>query len=399
MINAKVRSMRVLLCSVLMVISLEPNAQNKVNIYSQVDKIALQLPDSASRTSKEIAEYINRNFSSEADKSRAIFTWIANSIQYDVANMYAVNLYQTSEEIISKVLKTRKGICMHYAELFCSIANRVGIKSYVVSGYTKINGAVVNTPHAWCASLIDSEWYLTDPTWGAGYVQNSKFTKKINNLFYKAKPEQLAKSHMPFDPLWQLISSPITYQEFSEGKVSISKSRPLFNYRDTLAHYEQESEIEKMESSSRRIEQNGMKNSMIFDYLQHNKREIEYYNNKQQAEAYNSAVNFYNEGAYQLNSFIDYRNKQFTPKKSDAEIQEIVDNIEKSFNNSREKLKLIKNPDTNAANAMTMLGKSIEEAMAKMIEQKEFVAKYLKTGKLFRKALFYKFSVMGVPAN
>ncbi len=391
--------MRILTSILLICISVGLQAQKKTNEFTLVDKIALQIPDSLSKTSEDISDYVNSNFISQTDKSRAIFIWIVNNIQYDIENMFAINFYQNTNEIIEKVMRTRKGICMHYAELYNSIANQCGIKSYVISGYTKQNGFVDYIPHAWSASLIDSAWYLFDPTWGSGYIQNSKFVKKPNDYYFKTNPEQLVKSHMPFDPLWQFLNHPVTNQEFYEGKTGLDKTKPYFNYQDTLSQFEQETEIEKLESSSRRIEKNGVKNSLVFDRLQHNKREIEYFNNKILVETYNFAVNHYNDGINQLNKFIDYRNKQFTPKKPDNEIKEMVDLPEKSLINAREKLTEIKKPDSNTANSMIQLNKSIDEAMVNLNEQKAFLDKYFKTGKMSRKSLFYKYTWMGIPLN
>ena len=326
------------------------SAQEKDNFYAQIDRVTLQIPDSLTKTTRDIAAYINSHFDNQTAKSWAIYAWIANNIQYDIGNMFAINFYQNSAEIIDKVLKTRKGVCMHFAELFNAIANQSGIKTYVINGYTKQKGFVDYIPHAWCAGLIDSSWYFFDPTWGSGYVQDAKFVKRFNEFYYKTKPEQLVKSHMPFDPLWQFLYYPVTNQEFYEDKTYTDKNKLFFNYTDTLNQYEQESDIGKLVSSSRRIEENGVKNSMIFDRLQHDKREIEYYTNKMLVETYNSAINLYNEGINQLNIFIDYRNKQFTPKKPDNEIKEMIDNAEKSFLDSRNKLKEINNPDPTTAN-------------------------------------------------
>ena len=77
----------------------------------------------------------------------------------------------------------------------------------------------------------------------------------------------------------------------------------------------------------------------------------------------------------------------------------MVDLADKSLSSSREKLKEIKNPDSNTANSITQLNKSIDEAVLNLNEQKAFLEKYFKTGKLFRKSLFYKFSWMGIPLN
>lgn len=388
--------MRILVTFILLGVFLGLDAQKGSDIFP-ADKIALQIPDSLTKTTSGIVSYINSNFSSQKDKSRAIFIWITKNVQYDIENMFAINFYQNPKEIVEKVLSTKKGICMHYAELFNDLANQVGIKSYVISGYTKQKGFVDYIPHAWCAGLIDSTWYLFDPTWGSGYVQNAKFIRQVNNYYFMTKPEQLIKSHMPFDPLWQFLNYPITNQEFYESKFQINKTNPFFNYNDTLSNYETETEIERLQSSFNRIEANGVKNSLIFDRLQHNKREIEYYNNKMIVEKFNSSTNMYNEGIGQLNAFINYRNKQFIPKQSDSEIKQMVEVAEISLINSREKLKEIKNTDPNIAMSMMQLNKSIDEATLNLNEQKAFLDKYFSTGKVFRKSLFYKYTWMGIP--
>lgn len=388
--------MRILMILILLGIFPGLYAQ-KVSEIFPADKIALEIPDSMTNSTSGIVSYINSKFSNQKDKSRAIFIWIAKNIQYDIDNMFAINFYQSPKEIVDKVLSTRKGICMHYAELFNDLANQAGIKSFVISGYTKQNGFVDYIPHAWCAGLIDSTWFLFDPTWGSGYVQNARFIRQVNNYYYMTKPEQLIKTHMPFDPLWQFLNYPVTNQEFYESKFQINKTKPFFNYNDTLSDYENESDIEQLQSSFNRIQANGVKNSLIFDRLQHNKREIEYYNNKMLVERFNGAVNLYNEGIIQLNGFIEYRNRQFTPKKTDSEIKQMIDVAEISLNSSRNKLKEIKNPDSDISTSMLQLNRSIDEAMINLGEQKAFLDKYFSTGKVFRKSLFYKYTWMGIP--
>ena len=246
-------------------------AQNS-NDFKAIDNKMLQIPESSTTSTQEIAGYINSNYSSANDKSRAIFIWIAKNIQYDVANMYVLNTNLKPDESIAKTLKTRKGICSDYANLFNDIAGKTGIKSYVITGYTKQKGVVDNLPHAWCAALIDSMWYMFDPTWGSGSIQNTKFVKQVNNFYFKMKPEQIIKSHISFDPLWQFLNYPITNQEFYEGKSQVNTEKPFFNFNDTLAIYEKQSDMERLVSSSNRIESNGVKNSLIFNMLQYDKR-------------------------------------------------------------------------------------------------------------------------------
>ncbi|MEL7588169.1 MAG: transglutaminase domain-containing protein [Prolixibacteraceae bacterium] len=390
--------MRILYLFSLLLLTTGVKAQTTKS-YDQIDQEALQIPDRLTKSTRDIADYIKQHFDNPDDRSRAIFVWIARNIQYDLANMFAINFYENTSEVIDDVLKNRKGVCMHFAELYNEIANQSGIKSYVIAGYTKQNGFVDYIPHAWCGSLVGTDWYLFDPTWGSGYVQNEKFVNKLNNYYFKAKPEQLISSHMPFDPLWQFLSYPVTNQEFYEGKTSMNKTKPEFNYLDTLKQYEQQSETERLVSSAGRIEKNGVRNSMISDRLQHIKREIGYYNNKQMVETFNAATSLYNSGVNQLNQFINYRNSQFSPSKPDSEIQEMVDVAEKCFLASRDKLKEIKNPDPNVAGSIAQLNGSIDESMKNLAQQKDFLDKYFKTGKMFRKSLFYKYKWMGVPLN
>ena len=375
------------------------DAQDQTADFRRVDELALRIPESQTKSTEEISGYITSNFTSQSDRSRAIFVWVATTIQYDVDNMFAINFYQNTDEIIKEALSGRKGVCQHFAELYSAIANQSGLKTFVVSGYTKQNGSVDYLPHAWCASQIDSVWYLIDPTWGSGYISKGKFVRKINDNYFKAKPEKLISSHMPFDPLWQFLNYPVTSQEFYEGRTTTNTSKPFFDYPDTLKQFEQESRIGKLTASSRRIEQNGVRNSLIFDRLKHNRREIEYYNDSLRVEMYNSAVYNYNDGINHLNRFIDYRNRQFTPKKQENEIREMVNQAEWSLANARLKLQAIQNPDSSTAASILQLNRSIDEAMMNLNEQRIFVDKYFKTGKLLRKSLFYKYTWMGIPLN
>lgn len=370
-----------------------------VNEFSAIDKKALQIPDSLTMTTGQIAYYINSNFATDKEKSRAIFIWVASNIQYDIDNMFAINFYEKSEEKIAKPLRTRKGICENYASLFTDICQKAGIKAYVIEGYTKQNGFVDYIPHAWSAALIDGNWFLFDPTWGSGYVNGGKFVKKINNDYFFASPSALIKSHMPFDYLWQFLYYPVTNQEFYEGKTQENKAKPYFNFIDTLKVYENLSHIDQIISSAYRVEKNGGKNSLVFNRLQYLKMEIE--NNRQIkiADLYNSAVVDYNEGIIALNDFINYRNRQFVPKKTDPEIQKMLEVADIKFKEARSKLLQITNADMNTNNLIRQLTKSIDDASIQLEEQQDWLKLYFSKSKTGRKSMFYKVTWFGIPLN
>ncbi|MBL0343103.1 MAG: hypothetical protein IPP71_20890 [Bacteroidetes bacterium] len=370
-----------------------------VNEFSAIDKKALQLPDSLTKSTDQIAGYITSNFTTDKDKSRAIFIWVASSIQYDIDNMFAINFYEKKEEKIAKPLRTRKGICENYASLFTDICIKSGLKSFVVEGYTKQNGFTDYIPHAWSAALIDSSWYLFDPTWGSGYVNGGKFFKKINNDYFKASPSVLIKSHIPFDYLWQFLNYPITNQEFYESKTQQNKTKPYFSFKDSIQVFEKQNHIDQLISSTYRVEKNGVKNSLVFDRLQHLKLAIENDRQTKTVNLFNSAVADYNEGINGLNDFINYRNKQFTPLKTDPEIQTMVDVADNKLNDAKIKLGQISNPDMNTTNMIKQLTKSVDDASTQMTEQKNWLKLYFSKSKSGRKSMFYKVTWFGLPLN
>ena len=375
--------------------------KKSVNKFTSIDLKANELPDSLSNNSESIARYISSNFNSNNDKTRALFVWLTSNIQYDVKNMYALNFYEDKKEKIAKALRTKKGICENYAAVFTDVCLKMGIQSYVIEGYTKQNGVTDYMPHAWSAAYIDSAWYLFDPTWGAGYVNNGKFFKKINNDYFKVSPSVLIKSHIPFDYLWQFLNYPVTSQEFIEGKTLQNKNKPYFNYADTLKAYILMDNINQYESSVRRIEENGIKNSLIYDRLQHLKLSIEHEKQTITVNLYNSAGVDYNEGINNFNNYINYKNSQFKPEKEDAEIQRMIDDAAKKLDAAKTKLTQVKTTDVNTTNLVSQLLKSTNDASTHVTEEQNWLKEYMSKSKFKRRSMFYKTKVtwFGIPLN
>lgn len=398
----------VILLTTLFAVSVAIAAQPASKPYADIDKRALQLPDSLSKTTATIASYIDGNFSNTNDKVRAIYTWLASNIGYDIENMFAINFYAPKEEKITKPLATRKGICENYAALFTDICTKLSIPVYTIEGYTKQNGFTDYIPHAWNAAYLDSNWYLFDATWGSGYISAGKFYQKLNNNYFKVSPSTLIKSHMPFDYLWQFLHYPITSQEFVEGKTSINNSKPFFNYIDSIKAYEKQPRLEQLASAAQRIEKNGIRHSLVYDRLRHIKEEIEY--SKQGAviskqinavNLYNSAVADYNDGLLKLNDYINYYNKQFTPVKPDAEIQGMIDSSSSKIHDARKKLGDIKEPDSNVIAMSAQLNKAIDDISKNISEQQEWLKTYFSKNKSQRRSMFYKrrITVFGIPVK
>ena len=367
--------------------------------YTLVDTKMAAIPANATNSTEAIAKYINTNFKTENDKIRAVFYWTASNIRYDVANMFGVISMETPQDRIMTTLKTKKGICGDYAIIFSEIANLVGVKSVVVEGYTKQDGKVATLAHAWCAAKIENKWYLFDPTWGSGYVNDNKYTRKINNAYFKVAPSKMINSHMPFDYLWQFINNPITNQEFIEGKIQINKTKKNFDFESEINKYERLPIIDQLFESAQRIEKNGIKNQLIAQAYTYAKTSWNTKRENENGAKYNAIVNQYNEAINELNDFIYYRNNKFKPILPDDEIQSKIQNPIQKLEKCQESLFRIGSMGSENADSVNSLKKSIADALIQSETHLEFVNNYLSKSKLIRKTMFSKVSWFGVPLN
>jgi transglutaminase/protease-like cytokinesis protein 3 len=153
---------------------------------------------------------LTQPFSEDIVKARAIFIWITDNIRYDY------KFYNKGKEVqppqcksgmnceqllidwenkyLRKIIKKRKAICDGYARLFKKMCGIAGIRSEIISGYTKTKpyqiGMTGTIDHGWNAIWLDSNYYLLDPTWAAGVCPEDEetgklvgFQKKFNNYY------------------------------------------------------------------------------------------------------------------------------------------------------------------------------------------------------------------------
>lgn len=374
--------------------------------FAATDKKVKELPATAATSTAGIAGWISGNFTRDTDKARAAYIWVASNLSYDIDNMFALNFHEKRADKVVKALATRKGVCEHYAALFVEICTKAGLKAFVVEGFTRQNGFVDYIPHAWSAVRTDGQWHLFDPTWGSGYVQNGKFTRKISNNYFKVAPEKIVKTHLPFDYMWQCLEYPVTSSEFIEGKAATRTGKQPFAFTDSIAVFETQSEMEYYAAAVNRIEQNGLRNSMQFDRLQQLKMALE--NDRQnklvedqnrKSEIYNNAVSKFNRTIYYFNEFVDYRNKQFKPEKTDADIQAMLDAAANKLKETDSLLATIQQPQASLATLVEDLKQKTPDIGKHISEQQEWLKKYFSKGKAGRKSMFTKYTWFGIPLN
>lgn len=358
--------------------------------YAIVEKQMSEIPLRFTYSTDAIAHYINARFQTEDEKIRAVFYWTASNISYDLDKLSDLNNKETSENNSEKILNSKKGVCSDYTKIFKEIANKVGVKTEIISGYTKQNGVVVAISHAWCASKIDNLWYIFDPTWGSGHVNNGKFVTSFDDHYFKVNPNKIITSHMPYDYMWQFLNYPISNQEFYDGRTASANSKKRFDFEAEISNYNTLSGIEQVSSSSVRIRKNGVVNAMIVEQLSYNKSKIEYLKQIKVSSNFKTVVLLYNEGISDLNRFINYRNKQFRPMTSDKELKALIESPKNKFRRCQEMLTSFEGIDQSNEASMNGIKQSLAESIGQAEEYAAFVNAYLSKSKVMRERMFYK---------
>ena len=179
--------------------------------FSKIDNYVLGLKTRKNISEAELARLITQQSSTKIEKARAIFIWIACNIAYDTSFKI-----RTKEE----ALQQGKGVCEAYSGLFKSLGELSGLEVATVSGDSKQYfyrqpSDLDKGGHAWnVVTADDGRYVIVDATWGAGHVRNRTFTRKLSVHWFDPKPEICIFTHFPKEDKWQLLSPPVTRDEF-----------------------------------------------------------------------------------------------------------------------------------------------------------------------------------------
>lgn len=208
--------------------------------FAKADSIALNYKGKYTDLA-DLAKQLTAPFTTEAEKARVLFVWVADNIRYDVEKFENPPRTQVSaktrEELERKKkeaqeaelrssFKSKKGVCEDYSSIYKAMCEAVGLACEVIRGdareFYKPYQAAHNNPHAWNAVKIDGQWQLLDATWAAGYVRNRKFTRRLELGHFMTPPLWFVQRHLPDDLKWELLDQPIDSKRFP--------TLPLINY-------------------------------------------------------------------------------------------------------------------------------------------------------------------------
>lgn len=347
----------------------------------QVSSIMSKIPVQQTFSTTGIAEYVKQKFTGDSKNLQAIYIWVISNIKYDTDSANIINMGPDPEAKITAALRRRRGVCENYAAIFNDICLRCGLTSFVVDGYTKQNGFVDRVGHSWCAVYVDKSWLLCDPTWDEGTG---------NTKYFLVQPSAMIETHMPFDPMWQLLDHPVSHQQFYSGNFYTGKDQPVFNYADSISAYIKMDSLQRLRSTAFRIEQSGLYNNMVKNRRDFTKMNIEIIREDKDVDLYNSSVADLNTATTIYNNFVDYRNKQFTPAITDNAMQALLDGIDSKLAAANKKLDEIAKTEATFTFSTDDVRDKINALTHRSKEQKDFLKTYLNTAAINRPSLFYK---------
>ena len=194
------------------------NPLNKVR-KNVVNKALASLPKRSSVSRGRLClamQKLNSTFDlSEGEKAYLLYKWNSQNINYDC--------YGVHHKLTAKVQKgedaysTGKGTCAGMTGNLVSLSTCLNLEAKQIIGYTKKDDYVVKKVtvlHAWNVIKIDSKYYLSDPTWGAGSCSGDNYTRGLDDYHFCTNPEQFIREHLPRESKWQLVDQIIDYETF-----------------------------------------------------------------------------------------------------------------------------------------------------------------------------------------
>ena len=194
--------------------------QQRTGIEKQIDAHVLATPEEQTESVEKLSVYLTSRWEGDRNKAYAIFRWLSFNVAYDVDGFFGRTEKKTCDS--ASVLRHRTSVCAGYANLFDALGKAAGLQVHTINGYAKGYGfepgqQIKDTNHAWNGVQVNGEWFICEPTWGAGYLgADLMFHHSPDVSMFLMDPEYAICSHYPSDEQWQLLEKPISKEEFEK---------------------------------------------------------------------------------------------------------------------------------------------------------------------------------------
>lgn len=349
----------------------------------------MTIPDEYTHSVDSIVLYLECNYDSEEEKLRTLYVWMTNTFRYRMFEAFvAGNQREGEEKEIQVLLDKRTGVCRDFSLLFKYVAQAMDIPAFFVEGYTKDSqGYIQREAHAWNVAKINGNWYNFDVTHGMGYARNNEFISRPTMDQYMVPSEEFMKTHMPFDPIWQLKEHPMTYQAFDDP-VAHGKElyKQQFNYNDSIIAYTKQNKYQQSLALQDRIQHNGTANALVQYLLDVNGSNIKVHHHNLVYASYKESMKYYSQGWDEMKLFSRYRLANYRPKKNVLEVKKWLDSAQNNYEKAKQVMAGVSNPPETISKAVGNLNKYIEE-LHQLIDQQwvQFNEHYKKELKKIKK--------------
>lgn len=215
--------------------------------FTKADNIAKSNKGRSLKNMPLLAYKLTSNLDTDAEKFRAIYTWVCTNIKGDFKQSEKVRRKRKKfkndslayinwntkykKEAFKKLLNNKKTMCTGYAYLIKELCFLANIEAKIIDGYGRTtttniaNLEIAN--HSWNAVKLNNKWYLCDATWSSGYtLPNGYFVSDYNDGYFLTEPLLFAQNHYPLHKKW-LLNTTLINQSF--------KASPLV-YGETFKH-------------------------------------------------------------------------------------------------------------------------------------------------------------------
>jgi len=353
--------------------------------FENIAPIINKIPKSKSTATESVANYIKSEFKHKEDQLKAAFYWTATNIDYAVEDLTKDFLYESDQALINDALRKKRGVCQAFAEIFSELAIKLGFDSYVISGYSRQNEQVITSSgHAWNADKINENWYLFDPTWAAGYFQiksstsnlkKSNYIKKFSPEYYKVKPSEFIKTHMPFDPIWQLSEKLINYRDFDQSRFDKTSGK-LSNFKDLIEKLPYLTEINRLQNAINRIQLLDRGNNLVQNQLEFLSRNLQIHLDNLEGDKFNQALEIELNAIESYNTYVNEFNKS-TKKKNKAELTKILDRSYKLATEAKHEFDAIDTKNQTLQLNLKIRKSELAELFEKIAREKDYLKKHL----------------------
>ncbi|XP_020620542.1 kyphoscoliosis peptidase-like [Orbicella faveolata] len=192
--------------------------QQRTGIEKQIDAHVLSTPEEKTESVEVLSEYLTSPWQGDRNKAYAIFRWLSFNVAYDVDGFFGRAEKKSNDA--ASVLRHKTSVCAGYASLFEALGKVAGLQVHSIEGYAKGYGfepgqRIKDQNHAWNGVQVNGEWFISEPTWGAGYLgADLMFHRSPDVAMFLMDPEYAICSHYPADEQWQLLDKPISKEEF-----------------------------------------------------------------------------------------------------------------------------------------------------------------------------------------